>query len=31
MNHAAFLSEEAIGREKKTNKAEELLGIEYTY
>ena len=28
MNHMAFLSEEAIEREKKTNKAEELLDIE---
>jgi len=27
----AFLLEEAIEREKKTKKAEELLDIEYTY
>jgi len=31
MNHMAFLLEEAIEREKKTKKAEELLDIEYTY
>ena len=31
MKHLAFLSKEAIEREKKTKKAEELLDIEYDY
>ena len=31
MNHMAFLSEEAIKREKKTKKAEKLLDISCTY